>query len=356
MNKTRNVFILKGELVNVNSVIGMLNFKGLTILSSSKVTNQDVINEFNNNKSIVCTNVPHQFEATAININVINSISPTDDELPDCINLALDNICEQFHSIAEKYECDIGDHKSNSSGLTRAPSSKDCSYCKYLSDTTIYNLKDFTQSNRTIYASDNFIVMPTLGEFVKGYLLIIPREHVMSIAELSPELKEEFLYVLDDVVSILKLTYPVNDILVWENGTGNGGIGKAKDSIVHSHVHVAPSQLTAEKIENLSGFSFTKIPYQDLGLFGTHSYLLIKGNLDNEWYINDNPNLYIPRQYVRQLIADEYGFTGDVWNWRTNHFVYLIVRTCHDIQDALINNWDLLPERIRQNTKNFFVY
>lgn len=352
MKKTRNLFLLKGSQADVNLVLKMLQFKGLTQLTSAETTTRRFLAEFKNNKSVVCCNVPEDLEVAAIEINVINSNSTSN--IQNCINIASDDILDQFLSIVDAYDCDIGDHKSNSSGLNGTSSSKDyCPYCLYFNN--YYQSKQFDKSNRIIYQSDNFIVMPTVGEFIKGYLLIIPYAHVMSMAELSPKLREEFLTVLNDVTAILKLTYPVNDILVWENGTGNGGIGKAKSSIVHSHVHVAPSKLTANTIQEFHGFPLTKISYDDLYLYGKHSYLLVKGNTNNEWYINDNPDLYIPRQYVRQLIAEEYGFSGDTWNWRTNPFIYLISATCCDIQNALISNWDSLPERIKKNTKGFLI-
>lgn len=356
MQKTRNLFLLKGKSSDVDLVLGNLQFKGLTELPSSiKLTVQDVYREFKNNKSIVSSNLPKKLEAYAIEINVISSSNINLNKNGNYINVLNGNLSKQFQSIADSHNCDIGDHKSNSSGLNGAPSSCDCPYCIYLknNETGTDALKGV---NRTVYRSQNFFVMPTLGQFIKGYLLIIPNKHVMSMAELSPDLKCEFLNVLDDVITILKLTYHVEDILVWENGTGNGGIGKAKSSIVHSHIHVAPSKLNAVRIGMVSGFPLTKILYEDLSLYGNYSYLLVKGNNNNEWWINDNPALYIPRQYVRQLIAEEYELPGDTWNWRTNHFSYLIQTTCKDIQNSLVKNWISLPERIRQNTKDYLCY
>lgn len=355
MQKTRNLFILKGKKSDVDLVLGNLQFKGLTELPSSNlVTMQDVLHEFNNNKSVVCFSLPKELETCAIEINVINTNDINFMKDKNCINVFEGNLPRQFLSIADIYDCDIGDHKSNSSGVNGAPSSLDCPYCIYINN----NHFDKILSNirRTVYKSENFFVMPTIGAFIKGYLLIIPNKHVMSMAELSSDLLQEFLDVLDDVTAILKLTYHVKDILVWENGTGNGGIGKAKSSIVHSHVHVAPSKLNAIKIKDLSGFPLTRISYQDLSLYGNHSYLLIEGTNNDEWWINDNPDLYIPRQYVRKLIAEEYELSGEIWNWRKNPYVNLILATCKDIQDALIRNWDLLPTRIKENTRDYLCY
>ena len=354
MEKTRNFLVLKGSKTDVDSVLGNFQFKGLTEFTSSmKVTPQAISNEFENNKSIICC-IPEEFiPDNAIEINIINSSDDIAlDEDKDYINIANGSIPQQLAAIADKYKLDIGDHKSNSSGLNGAPKASDCPYCIYINNN--YVDKDLDNLNRTIYKSENFFVMPTVGEFIKGYLLIIPNEHVMSMAEIPSNQRQELLDVIDDVQSMIKLTYPVNDVLVWENGTGNGGKGKAKNSIVHSHVHVAPSKLTPAKIQELQGFPLVNISYEDLFAYGNHSYLLIKGDSNDDWWINDNPDLYIPRQHIRQLVADEYKFTGDTWNWRTNPFVYLIKATVDDIQNALIQNWNSLPARIKNNTKNFF--
>lgn len=355
MQKTRNLFVVRGEASYVDVILDSLQFKGLTEFPASTiVTTQMLLKEFNDNKSVACSNIPKEFEKYAIEINVISSTSEsTISGGKNIINLMSGNLPKKFQTIADAYNCDIGDHKSNSSGLNGTPSSADCPYCIYLNDN---HFDKAWHIHRTVYKSSNFFVMPTVGEFIKGYLLIIPNEHVMSMAELSPDLHQEFLNILDDVIKILKLTYPVKDLLVWENGTGNGGIGKAKSSIVHSHIHVAPSKLDIQKIYQLSDFPFTKISYEDLISYGSHSYLLIKGNYTDEWWINDNPDLYIPRQYVRQLIANEYELSGDSWNWRTNPFIHLIERTCNDIQNALIRNWSSLPSRIKENTKNYLFY
>ena len=101
------------------------------------------------------------------------------------------------------------DHKSNSSGLLERPTIKDCAYCN-----------EIPKERRVFYKNDNFYVFPTYGEFIKGYLLIVPKEHVMSNAELSTEKRQEFLTVLEDISYILTLTYGAKDFLVWENGTG----------------------------------------------------------------------------------------------------------------------------------------
>lgn len=341
MKKTRNLFVLNGCKQNVNTVLDHIKFKGVTVLADDHVTRQAISEVFANNKSAVCMYCPPDYATAAIQVNVVNNNSSAYAE--NCINIASGDIAGQFKSIADKLNCDIGDHKSNSSGLTDAPKTSDCAYCRYLEHKS--NLPE-----RTIYSSEHFFVMTTLGEFVAGYWLIIPYEHVMSNAELDFSTQKELLEVVEDMSYLLNLTYGSSNYLVWENGTGNSGRGKAKDSVVHAHTHLAPSSLTAEKIEELSGFHFEKISTKELSKYNLHSYLLVKDSA-NTWRISNNPDVYIPRQYVRQLLADEYGIPGEQWNWREYPFKELMMQTYYDTADAIRENWAHLPDRIKERTK-----
>lgn len=345
MKRTRSLFVLTGNRQDVLKVLNNLEFKGLSVLQAKNVTEQNISDVFKNNKSVVCFGqIPKSFETTAIYISVIRNRAVS------CkhkyyILMECGNFSAQFRHIANSCNCDIGDHKSNSSGLHGVPKIADCVYCKYI---------NYESAPRTVYSSPNFFVIPTVGEFITGYLLIIPYQHVMSLAEVDVALYNEFFSVLEDISFILKLTYRTSNILVWENGTGNGGLGKAKDSIVHAHVHIAPSSLNADIIQSVSGFDFSDILNSDIPKYGNHSYLLIKGKGRN-WKINDDANLYIPRQYVRQLLADEYGLSGDLWNWRKYPFYEKIQQTRVDISRCLSQNWDDLPERIKKRTENYLL-
>lgn len=353
MKKTRNLFVLKGQTELIKIAFKEINFKGLTVLDSESITYTDIATVFNNNKSIVCSNIPAELKADAIYITIADSSQKSLESTnnTNILDINVGNIASQFQAVANKYDCDIGDHKSNSSGLTGMPTKDDCPYCKFFINGVFKDALD-----RTLYQSPNFFVTPTVGEFIKGYLLIIPFEHVMSNAELNSTLRKEFLDVLNDVIYILKLTYNPSNILIWENGSGNGGIGKSKSSIVHSHTHVAISNtLDADKVEELAGFPLIKISYDDLPLYSKYSYLLIRGLHNNDWRINNNPDLYIPRQYIRQLllIEDNPQLPSDIWDWRTYPFIDKLKMTCSDIRMSLVEHWDILPERIKSNTKDF---
>ncbi len=332
--------------VNQLEIMNQLVFKGAVKISSDFITAKQILDAWHHNKTVICCGeIPESFRSLALEIRIVTS-----SELSNNVIDINQDIVEQMENITEKNNIDIGDHKSNCSGITGFPSIADCKYCNYMKA----NFYDALISNyRVTYTSSNFAVMPGLGQFINGYFLVIPFRHIMSTAELtSPNLLLELFEVINDMKYILRLTYNCSNILVWENGTGNGGYGKAKDSIVHAHVHLAPSSLSATLIQSISGFSFKEIHSKEIFDFGERSYLLIQGNEENQWFINDDPELYIPRQYIRQLIADEYNL-GEVWNWRTHEFSDKILQTMADVNHALKNNWNQLPARIRKRVSPF---
>lgn len=353
MKKTRNLIVLLGAHQDVGLVLGELQYKGLvTVNPGIHVTKDIVTNAFRCNKSLVCSGddiVVEDIGEEAIFINVKNSLSPEPLAVRGPIILSnLANVETQFEQIMDALNCDIGDHRSNSSGLNGTPTIEDCVYCRYLAG-------DVGPNAPTFYSSKNFFSFPGTGQFLNGYVLIMPRQHVMSNAELSQDLLEEFQQVASDIEYILKLTYGCDKILMWENGSGNSGIGKAKDSIVHSHVHMAPSNLSSDDIRKISGFPFERITLKELHLFKEHSYLAVQEDDGEHWIINNDPMLYIPRQYMRQILAEELGLQGDLWNWRTYPFRTKLFQTVEDIHAALDANWETLPERIRKNCSCFVV-
>ena len=349
MKKTRNLFLLVGSPEDIMSALEAIQFKGMITNGYFHPLLPEFVQKvFDCNKSVIgsCDDYVGKIPDDAVVITVVPTARSHVCSSRQIIYLGdPESIANQFEKIADDLGLDVGDHKSNSSGSTDSgPTKKDCAYCQYLDGHTQRN-------ERTIYRSENFFVIPTLGQFITGYLLIIPYQHIMSNGELSSEHLEEFQLVLDDVEYLLKLAYPeAKGILVWENGSGTSGKGKAKDSLVHSHVHVAPTSLDANKIKEMAGFHFDELGIMDLPNFKEHSYLLMRGPDKETWLINNDPKVYIPRQYVRQLIAEECNIPGDAWNWRTHPFEDNMHQTIDDIICALQKNEAQLPEQIRNNT------
>lgn len=352
MKKTRKCFVIEGNRVHVSYVLSQLQFKGLITAPCGIPTDtNDMENVFRYNKSYVFASEDFQGELPkdAIRIWISDGFTkdvPADINKENVIAAYLTNIADQFNAIAHNNGVDIGDHISNSSGLD-GHANFHCFCCDH---------RDGKRSDNepVLYRSENFFVFPGSGQFALGYLQICPTKHVMSLGELTPEILEEFEGVLADVEYLLKLTFKCDSTIVWENGSGGGGIGKAKDSIVHSHVHIIPSDLTSEDVKKISGFEFDTVKVADLPKYKEYSYLLVRTPDDEHWIINNDPKLYIPRQYIRQIVAEEYNIPGELWNWRNYPFHEKMRQTTMLMARAIKNNWDNLPPRIKSNASCVF--
>ena len=352
MRKTRNLFLISGARDRVALVLKELNFKGLiTAPLGTCVDNKFLNDAFSKNKSVACFAGDYVdfFDKTragskedVYNIYVSSNVPYG---FLQAIFLQSDEpVAEQFAHIVKTLGCNIGDHRSNISNANGdGPTIESCAYCRYLKG-------DAGDNNRTIYMSDHFFVLATVGQFVNGYLLIIPKRHIMSNAELTDEELEEFTAVLEDVEYLLKLTYSEDMFLVWENGSGRDGKSKAKDSVVHSHVHIVASMLTAEEVEETSKLDFKDITLKDLKNYADVSYLLMRSEKNHDvWKICPSDDVFIPRQWIRNEVAEKIGITDETWNWRKYPFYDNMQLTVNQIRDAIIDNWDVLSERIREN-------
>lgn len=337
MRKTRSLFILSGAETDVRQVLSSLEFKGLVSVQTPP-TQADATAIFSHNKSIACSNADptvKEFHSSPIIIEVVNNNVPSSDLF---IDINKGHTHQQFEKIALDSNCDIGDHVSNSSGLTSCPTQCDCAYCKLLNQ---------SGSQKILHQSPNFFIMTTLGAFIEGYLLVIPKKHIMSAAQLNTyELKREYFEVLQDAYSLIEWAYKTDNVIVFENGTGNSGKGKAKDSVVHAHTHLVISNLTADIIQKEHGIPLSAIHFNELANYSDRSYLLIHDECDI-WKINSDSETYIPRQFVRQAIAEEYGINDDSWNWRTHPYRDKMAATDKRIIDYVKNHWSFMEPRIR---------
>lgn len=351
MKETRQIFILTGSPQNVSKALDEVSFKGAEAVKSDCSAEQ--MNEIlHHNKSVFCssdTACVKQMDKAPIYIEVVDSDSAqgsTQDDSINCINVSKDNIAQQIHEIADKLNCDIGDHKTNNSDANNKFDCDSCCYCKILRGISKYN-------QSPIYMSKHFFLMPTLGEFTHEYLLVIPIRHVMSIAALTDEECKDFVDVLEDAHELLRMTYGCEHFFDTENGTGHSGFGKAKDSVVHAHLHTVGVDITAKQVMEKYGMPLKRINIDELSKYGEDSYWLINGENLNSWYVFCDDEYYIPRQFNRQIMGDYLELPAGQWNWREYLFTENMHESSKRIIQCLKDNWDSVPERIKQRTQKY---
>ena len=95
---------------------------------------------------------------------------------------------------------------------------------------------DYTKKYNTIIEeTNNFIITPSLGALVDGYILIISKKHYNNMAELNKEEKKEYLKLINKYRGIFIKIYNKYPI-IFEHGDIKNKINNS--CIVHAHTHI----------------------------------------------------------------------------------------------------------------------
>lgn len=340
MKSTKRIFLLEGKKENLKKCFDLIEgFKAVTVVRGIATVKQ-IKEVFANNKNLVCEGLEDSKFANLFNLIRIY-VTDAGFVANNSINVS-DNIVRQFMEIATRENIDIGDHISNATA--DGPSQADCLFCKLLAGHPVHE-------QASLYETENFLVVPGSGGFIDGYLMILPKAHIMSCAELDDEQMEELKGVISDVKFILKSIYG-KEVLVWENGSGSGGKGKPKTSIVHAHVHACPSAVDILEVTKTTGVPLNHIEQSELQGYDKNSYLFII-DYDGEWYISSDPKLYIPRQYIRQILALGAYIDGNVWDWRRYPFWNNVEKSGETFLQFVREKFDTLSPRIQRATEKF---
>lgn len=342
MKQTRKVFVLFGDEQKVRNVLGVLNHYEAIVALFDECTSIEHVISCNKNAAVMSSVVPEEdLESGIIPIFVGTSF----DENNVIDKESEEEIRQKFEEITGNYHIDIGDYIPD--GEIKQPTKEGCILCKIYEGR---NNPDKKPMDRVIYESENFYVCPAKGALVEGYVMICPKEHILSCAALPEEQKKELLCVINDVSYILKEVYG-NQIFIFEHGSGEEGKCKHEKSIVHAHLHVLPTDMKITD-EQRKMISMKPVTYDKLYQYDKVPYFWYIDTMDN-MFITADPEVYIPRQYARQILAHNLGISGELWNWRKNDFKPKIDNTLMDIAEYLKKNNFRLPAQIRKRTESF---
>lgn len=92
--------------------------------------------------------------------------------------------------------------------------------------------------NECLLETDHFVVLPSLGALVEGWLLIVPKEHYICMGALPTAWRQEADCLAEQVRNLLRERYDL-PILSFEHGPSvvQHGTGCGVD---HAHLHVVP--------------------------------------------------------------------------------------------------------------------
>jgi len=338
MKSTQRLIVILGETSLVNTVSSTLaGFHACTHITS--VSDEILRTVFSCNKNALYFSRYYDLSLATYNPITIR-LNEGKSDIGSSI-LGTDDVIKDFPIIMDHYNIDVGDHKSEDSSNLVSHANYDCLLCN------IYNHKA-KNPEHILYQTNSFFVVPGTGAFFPGYLMIVPKRHIMSFAWLTPSELKEFFQVLDDIRSILKTIYG-SQVLAFEAGSKDDGAGKHLTSIVHAHFHLAPVDMPLLKEVQKSGITPALIRKQDIVNYGMYHYLLYVDHDDN-WFIANNPHCYFPRQHFRQVLANWMG-CYDVYNWRIYPYRERMDVIADEFRNFCSENFSTLPKWVQQSIR-----
>ena len=190
-----------------------------------------------------------------------------------------------------------------------------CIFCN-LDKTKIYNT--------ILEETDNFIVVPTLGSLVDGYVLIVTKNHLYNMNELCKKEKEEYFSLIDKYRNLFNKIYGKYPI-VFEHGTAKNIINESASSVIHAHTHIVNHNYKEEE-SILNNLNFKE--------------KIINKNKNYIFYISPTNKKYITynfkpiSQLMRILVAKDLGFENK-YNWRKEPFTKNIISTINKIKKSV---------------------
>lgn len=345
------------------------HYEGVTAIFDGGYSQKRINEIHQNNKTAVFPSPYRVTENLAAGVIVINAFDPSTGvnlhnfyENIIMVGNGCPKLTSQIEGIADKYGLDLGDYINEDGMVVNHDSKSDCLLCRIYADDR--QARKALEENDQIYAnpspmnivlfeSEHFYVVPAKGALVRGYVMIVPKEHHLSFAALPHEQLIESMQVLEDLKNIFRKIYGRDDFLVFEHGSGKEGTCKHEKSIVHAHLHVIPYSPLVDK-ETMTKFHLTPLDLTKISEYKDVPYLLYADS-QTDWHISADPNVYIPRQCVRQLLGDNLGLSGQLWNWRRHSFMDEIRDTVNDYYRYLQSCFFVLDPRISQATAGFML-
>jgi inosine/xanthosine triphosphate pyrophosphatase family protein/diadenosine tetraphosphate (Ap4A) HIT family hydrolase len=164
---------------------------------------------------------------------------------------------------------------------------------------------------RVVYEDEHFVVMPPLGEFMEGGLLLLTRQHILSLAHLPATQFDHLGRLLQAIQQALVKHWGVAP-LVFEHGPA-ADWSKGVCCVDHAHLNIFPAPVKihphlAGRMK-LSLGSLSEMAKLRRAEFG---YLFVQEN-DGTRRAYDGRD--VPTQMVRRIITTQLGLP-ERWHWR----------------------------------------
>ena len=188
----------------------------------------------------------------------------------------------------------------------------ECVFCKEFANPThslFYELSG-GMASRLLKEMRHFRLMPPLGSFVEGGLLLTTKEHVLSMAYLSKEGYVELKTFVAEIVANVRRHYGCSPLIFEHAPLAEGEKGTC--CVDHAHFNIFPATVDVHSL--LKDF-----PHRTIRNFEELESMRERGGY---LFLQDNQEIgriyetgIVPSQYIRRIIAAKLGFP-ERWHWR----------------------------------------
>jgi ATP adenylyltransferase len=194
------------------------------------------------------------------------------------------------------------------------PQNASCRFCK------------LTASEVPIIETPIGLAIPSIGAFVEGWLLVVPRRHMVALSDLRDWELTEFQDLMEEASDLVSREY--GPIVMFEHGPAGAG-RSAGCGIDHAHLHIVPHTLNlheAVKSDGAGGNLRWRPAALPWDAHADHSsgldYFYVRETDGSSWLTSTSA---APSQLLRRAIASQVG--TPVWDWKADPRSDLVAAT-----------------------------
>lgn len=187
----------------------------------------------------------------------------------------------------------------------------ECSFCSEINGKEennffdIYLKEKFEKerlNSRIVATTHKFVIMPMVGPLVPGYLLIVPKDHYLSISQLPKEQIEELKIVKEELKKVFEEHYGKS--VFYEHGALSCS-AKGGSCSDHAHLHIVAVDIDVKDKFGQYGYELRKLDdYSEIiNQKQRNIPYLYYENQKGEMFLTDAP--IVESQFIRKLIAKD---------------------------------------------------
>lgn len=176
------------------------------------------------------------------------------------------------------------------------------------------NIDKSWPENTIIDESENFIVLPSIGALVDGYLMIVSKKHINSMSELKENERIEYELLIEKYRNKFKKIYNKFPI-IFEHGSPINNSDMKASSVIHAHTHIVNYEFIDEN-QVIKKLNFERI--DNLNYLSRKQNYIMYINQKNIYYISYNFESI--SQMMRKIIAKDLGYE-DKFDWKKEKFI-----------------------------------